>query len=144
MLKHWSSTGRANHWPALLATTLWLAATCAQATTTYRCESPAGVRYQHQACEGGRALDAIDHRTKAQQQQTTQATQTAAKLGKQLERERHRLEKASRGQRPMAMDDPGKRQPKWASPSTQGQTLKSPRPFTVKVPKDKGSSAKSS
>lgn len=148
MLEDRSRPWRGRHWPALLANTLLsLSATCVQATTTtpYRCESPEGVRYQHQACEGGRAVDAIDHRTKAQQRQTTQASKTAARLGNQLEAERRRLEKASRGQRPMAMDDPGKRQPKWSSnPSTRGQTLKRPRPFTVRVPKDKGISAKSS
>jgi hypothetical protein len=120
---------------------MWLAGPCAQATTTYRCELPTEVRYQHQACEGGRAVHVADHRTEAQQQDTTQATQTTAKLGKQLARERRRQEKASRGQQPIAMDDPD-RQPKWPSPSTPGQTLKRERPFTAKVPKDKGSSAK--
>lgn len=88
-------------------------------------------------------MEVTDQRTTAQQQHTTQAAQTAAKLGKQLERERRRQEKASAGQRPSAMDGPD-RQPRWSSTSTQGQTLKRARPFTAKVPKDKGSSAKSS
>ncbi|MBC7700449.1 hypothetical protein [Aquabacterium sp.] len=143
MLKNTSPSCRGRHWPSLLAAALWLAGTCAQATTTYRCELPTGVRYQHQACEGGRAVHVSDQRTKAQQENTTQATQTTAKLGKQLERERRRQEKASRGQQPIAMDDPN-RQPKWPSPPTPGQTLKREHPFTAKVPKDKGSSAKSS
>ncbi len=134
MLRHW---GR-----PCVATTLWLVASCAQATT-YRCESPSEVRYQQQACEDGRAVDVADHRTKAQQQHTTQATQTTAKLGKQLERDRRRQEKASAGQQPIAMDDHKRRQPKWTIPSTQGQTLKHERPFTAKVPKDKSGSAKS-
>ncbi len=146
MLKDRSTSSHGRPWPVLLASMLWLAGPCAQATPAYRCELPGEVRYQQQACEGGRAVEAPDQRTKLQQQHTTQATQTTAKLGKQLERERRRLEKASEGQQPIAMDDPSKRQPKWTSPSTQGQTLKRPRPFTVKVPKDKdkGTSVKSS
>lgn len=126
----------------MLTSTLWLAATCAHAAPAYRCEDAGQVRYQQQACDGGRAMEATDQRTTAQQQHTAQAAQTAAKLGKQLEQERRRQEKASAGQRPIAMDRPD-RQPKWSSPSTQGQTLKRSRPFTAKVPKDKSLSAKS-
>lgn len=143
MLKDWSSSWRARHWPTtMLATTLWLAGTCAHATI-YRCELPTGIRYQQQACEGGRSLDTTDHRTKAQHQDSTQATKTAAKLGKQLERDRRRQEKATAGQRPIAMDDPKRRGPV-AAPSPQVSGSKRKRPFTAKVPKDKGHSAKSS
>lgn len=143
MLKNTGRSPRARAWTALLAITLWLAGPCAQAAPAYRCELAGQVRYQQQACEGGRAMEVTDQRTTAQQQHTTQAAQTAVKLGKQLERERRRQEKASAGQRPIAMDGPD-RQPKWSSTSTQGQTLKRARPFTAKVPKDKGSSVKSS
>ncbi|MDI1261089.1 hypothetical protein [Aquabacterium sp.] len=143
MLNDISTSSLGRHWPALLASMLWLAGPCAKATPAYRCDLRGEVRYQQQACEGGRAVEAPDERTKAQQQHTLQATATAAKLGKQLERERRHQEKASKGQGPIAMDSPD-RQPKWSSPSTQGQTLKRERPFTAKVPKDKGSSVKSS
>ncbi|MBA4111153.1 MAG: hypothetical protein C0487_16350 [Leptothrix sp. (in: Bacteria)] len=143
MHKDQGSSPCRRHALRLLTSTLWLAATCAQAAPAYRCDVAGQVRYQQQACDGGRAMESLDQRTAAQQQHTTQAAQTAAKLGKQLERERRQQEKASAGQRPIAMDRPD-RQPKWSSSSTQGQTLKRPRPFTAKVPKDKGSSAKSS
>lgn len=108
----------------------------------YRCERPAGaagqapeVHYQGHACDGGRALrHADDHRTDAQRTDTAKATQANAKLGRQLERERHRQEKQGAGRRPIAMD---KAKPPVAlgANSTQGPTLKRERPFTAKVPK---------
>lgn len=144
MLKNRSRPRREHRWPALLGSALCLmtsAGICdAHAATTYRCELPGEVRYQHQACPGGRAVKTSDRRTAAQHQDTAKATETTAKLAKQLERDRRRQDKASKGQKPIAMDAPT-RQPGWppAPNSTQGPTLKKqPRPFTAKVPKDPG------
>lgn len=139
---------QAKRWLKCMLTTaastllMTLAALPAQAVA-YRCELPPSqqggqpeVRYQSQPCDGGRALRNADHRTDAQRADTAQATLSSAKLGKQLERQRRRQEKQGAGRPPVAMDEPTARA-KPDTPSTQGQTLKRRRPFTVKVPKTK-------
>ncbi|RZL00118.1 MAG: hypothetical protein EOP36_16885 [Rubrivivax sp.] len=111
---------------------------------TYRCELPASqageppeIRYQSQACDGGRPLHKqADLRTDAQRADTLKATQASAKLGQQLERERRRQEKQGAGRQPIAMDK-AKPAAKPPTPSTKGTTLKRERPFTAKVPKAK-------
>jgi hypothetical protein len=121
---------------------MWALPMAAQALT-YRCELPPDqpggqpeVRYQSQACEGGRALhNTDDHRTDAQRSDTTKSAKADAKLARQLERERRRHEKLGAGKRPIAMDDGPLPAKPAASSSTQGQTLKRARPFTARAPK---------
>lgn len=120
----------------LLAT---VAITSAHAAT-YRCESVSHeVRYQAQPCDGGKVLNHQDLRTDAQRADTHQATQASVKLGKQLERDRRRLDQQGEKRRAVSMDEQGQAASKPSASSTQGQTLKREHPFTARVPKSKKS-----
>lgn len=142
--RHQANRSRKSMLAAAAATALLMTLAVAPAhAVAYRCElapahkdGPPAVRYQSQPCDGGRAVHNPDHRTDAQRADTAKATLSSAKLGKQLERQRRRQEKQGADRPPVAMDQATSRVKPDAA-STQGQTLKRPRPFTVKVPKAK-------
>lgn len=130
-------------WATAISALLMSLATAPAQAVAYRCELPPAhkggppeVRYQSQPCDGGRALHNADHRTSAQRADTTKATLSSAKLGRQLERQRRRQERQGADRPPIAMDEATPpAQPD--APSTQGQTMQHKRSFTVKVPKAK-------
>ncbi|RZI80518.1 MAG: hypothetical protein EOP38_22225 [Rubrivivax sp.] len=128
---------------------LWLSVPfAAQAESiTYRCSKPGeAVRYQSLPCPDSSQLvvKTADVRTDAQRRDTARATQTGAKLGRQMERERRRDERrAAATQGPIAMDSAIKPRPVAAAASSTSTPLKRERHFTVRIPKTKAPSAKS-
>ena len=99
----------------------------------YRCEVQAEVRYQLHACEGGQPMTDRDRRTDAQRRDTSQAAQTDAKLARQLQRERRKLERQTQGQLPAAMDSSKPKRTR--STHAELRPLKRQRHFTAKAPK---------